>query len=249
MKDVNLIRPPTRRQRTAPHRRASGAFASGAATTISLYHGPTRRSLVSSRQRAWIMPDRAAFRNRRSAPAVERLNYPHRCGETRKLWTRAADVGTTYAILRITNFYPCASRFSESEQWMRRAAHAGHPEAITRLAAIRKRSGRPPEAQQWADVKTRNSYQTKKLFIGSLSFASTDAGLASYFSQFGDIISAKIIMDRDSGRSKGFGFVEMERNAADRAIRVAHNAELDSRRLIVNEAKPMPERAPRRFRY
>jgi cold-inducible RNA-binding protein len=85
-----------------------------------------------------------------------------------------------------------------------------------------------------------------KLFVGSLSFNTTDAELAEAFAKAGTVVSAKVIMDRDSGRSKGFGFVEMSTDEeAQEAIRLLGDQELDGRRLTVNIAKPMPERTSR----
>jgi cold-inducible RNA-binding protein len=82
-----------------------------------------------------------------------------------------------------------------------------------------------------------------KLFVGSLSFNTTDAELGEAFAKAGTVVSAKVIMDRDSGRSKGFGFVEMSTDEeAQEAIRLLGDQELDGRRLTVNIAKPMPER-------
>lgn len=87
----------------------------------------------------------------------------------------------------------------------------------------------------------------KKLYVGSLSYTTTDEGLKAAFEQFGAVASAAIIMDRASGRSKGFGFVEMENDEdADKAIAEMNGKELDGRKLIVNEARPMGERPPRR---
>ena len=89
-----------------------------------------------------------------------------------------------------------------------------------------------------------------KLFVGSLSFNTTDQALAEAFAQAGTVVSAKVIMDRDSGRSKGFGFVEMSTDdEAQNAIRLLGDQELDGRRLTVNIAKPMAERPPRPNRY
>jgi cold-inducible RNA-binding protein len=85
-----------------------------------------------------------------------------------------------------------------------------------------------------------------KLFVGSLSFNTTDAELAEAFAKAGTVVSAKVIMDRDSGRSKGFGFVEMSTDEeAQTAITMLGDQELDGRRLTVNIAKPMPERTNR----
>ena len=83
----------------------------------------------------------------------------------------------------------------------------------------------------------------KKLYVGNLPFSATDQHLAETFAQVGSVESAKIIMDRDSGRSKGFGFVEMssEEEAAS-AIQRFNGADWEGRNLTVNEAKPMAPR-------
>ncbi len=84
----------------------------------------------------------------------------------------------------------------------------------------------------------------KKLFVGNLSFGANDQTLMDAFSQCGTVESAKVIIDRDSGRSKGFGFVEMSSDAeAQAAIAKFNGAELDGRNLSVNEARPMEPRS------
>jgi RNA recognition motif-containing protein len=84
----------------------------------------------------------------------------------------------------------------------------------------------------------------KKLYVGNLSYNVTSAGLEEMFSPFGSVGSAEVIQDRDTGRSKGFGFVEMgDANAALEAIRAMHEKEHDGRTLTVNEAKPREERS------
>ena len=84
----------------------------------------------------------------------------------------------------------------------------------------------------------------KKIYVGNLSFNSNDDDLAAIFSQYGEVASAKVILDRDTGRSRGFGFVEMnDDNAADQAIQRVNGQEVDGRTLNVNEARP---REPRR---
>jgi len=83
----------------------------------------------------------------------------------------------------------------------------------------------------------------KKLFIGGLSFNTTEEGLAEAFAKAGTVLSAIIIKDRMTNRSKGFGFVEMDSDAdADSAIAMYNNQELDGRRIIVNEARPLEKR-------
>ena len=88
----------------------------------------------------------------------------------------------------------------------------------------------------------------KRLFVGSLSYNTTDEQLAEAFGAAGTVVSAKVIMDRDSGRSKGFGFVEMSTvEEAKAAVTMFAGKELDGRTLTVNMAKPMTERRDRRY--
>ncbi len=87
----------------------------------------------------------------------------------------------------------------------------------------------------------------KKLYVGGLSYSTNDAGLRAAFEKIGAVTSATVIIDRMSGRSKGFGFVEMANDAeADSAIAEYDGKELDGRKVTVNEARPMEERPPRR---
>lgn len=86
----------------------------------------------------------------------------------------------------------------------------------------------------------------KKLYVGNLPYSTTDDSLREMFAVYGAVESARVITDRDSGRSKGFGFVEMTVEAeADAAIQALGNSEQGGRRLVVNEARPMEERPPR----
>ncbi len=78
----------------------------------------------------------------------------------------------------------------------------------------------------------------KKLFVGNLSYSTTDDSLRSAFSQVGAVISASVIMDRMTGKSRGFGFVEMEDADADNAVNTLNGKDLDGRALTVNEARP-----------
>lgn len=83
----------------------------------------------------------------------------------------------------------------------------------------------------------------KKLYVGNLPFSASEQGLADKFSECGSVESAKIITDRDTGRSKGFGFVEMSSDSeAQAAIQKFHQADYEGRPLTVNEAKPMEPR-------
>ena len=83
----------------------------------------------------------------------------------------------------------------------------------------------------------------KKLYVGNLSYNVTSATLEELFAPFGAVRSAEVIQDRDTGRSKGFGFVEMEdENGAREAIKNLHDQQHDGRPLTVNEARPKEER-------
>jgi RNA recognition motif-containing protein len=86
----------------------------------------------------------------------------------------------------------------------------------------------------------------KKLYVGNLPFSATEQVLINAFSQCGTVESAKIITDRDTGRSKGFGFVEMSTDAeAADAINKFNGADCDGRTMTVNEARPMAPRENR----
>lgn len=83
----------------------------------------------------------------------------------------------------------------------------------------------------------------KRLYVGSLSYYTTEQALEDFFAQVGQVESVRIVTDRETGRAKGFGFVEMvNEEDAQRAITTLNNAELDGRTLVVNEAKPQERR-------
>ncbi|MFW7379900.1 MAG: RNA recognition motif domain-containing protein [Oligoflexus sp.] len=83
----------------------------------------------------------------------------------------------------------------------------------------------------------------KKLYVGGLSYSTTEQGLRELFSRVGDVDSVNVITDRDTGRSKGFGFVEMANEAdAESAIQEYNGLEFEGRRLTVSEAKPQAPR-------
>ena len=82
-----------------------------------------------------------------------------------------------------------------------------------------------------------------KLYVGNLSYNSTEESLTALFSQFGEVFSARIVTDRETGRSKGFGFVEMaSAEAAQQSIAQLHGQQIDGRQLTVNEARPQEPR-------
>lgn len=85
-----------------------------------------------------------------------------------------------------------------------------------------------------------------KLFVGGLAWATKDDSLRDYFAKIGNVVSATVIVDRHTGRSKGFGFVEMSTpEEAKEAIEKLNNTELDGRTIIVNEARPKEEKNDR----
>ena len=85
-----------------------------------------------------------------------------------------------------------------------------------------------------------------KLFVGNLTFTATENDLQDHFAQAGVVVSVNIMQDRMTGRSRGFGFVEMENDEdAQKAIDMLSGQDFGGRKLTVNEAKPMEPRAPR----
>ena len=86
----------------------------------------------------------------------------------------------------------------------------------------------------------------KKVYVGNLSYGTTDSDLQGMFEEFGTVESAQVIIDRDSGRSKGFGFVEMRNDQeAQAAISALNGKDVDGRSLTVNEARPREDRGGR----
>lgn len=81
-----------------------------------------------------------------------------------------------------------------------------------------------------------------KLYVGNLSYTTNDSTLNDLFSPFGQVESARVITDRDSGTSKGFGFVEMSNADAQKAMGALNGREIDGRSIRVNEAKPQENR-------
>lgn len=82
-----------------------------------------------------------------------------------------------------------------------------------------------------------------KIYVGNLSWGTTDSDLEALFAGIGPVTSASVVMDRDTGRSRGFGFVEMSQADGQKAIAELNGHNLDSRALRVNEANSQPRRA------
>ena len=87
---------------------------------------------------------------------------------------------------------------------------------------------------------------SKNIYVGNLSYKCSDADLRQVFEAYGQVTSAKIVMDRETGKSRGFGFVEMDvPAAAEEAITKLNGSDFNGRRLVVNEARPRKEGPPR----
>ncbi len=111
----------------------------------------------------------------------------------------------------------------------------------SRLSAMTVRG--PVRSSKRLPARLRSLKVGKKLYVGNLTYRTNSSDLEQLFSQFGSVQSAEVISDRESGRSKGFGFVEMSTEAeAKAAIEGLHEHEVDGRRLTVNEARPREPR-------
>jgi RNA recognition motif-containing protein len=87
-----------------------------------------------------------------------------------------------------------------------------------------------------------NEEMSKKIYVGNLSYEATEGQVSEMFAQYGKVDSITMITDRNSGRFRGFSFVEMEDSAANAAIKALNDTELDGRTLRVNEARPRKNR-------
>ncbi|WP_339736645.1 RNA-binding protein [uncultured Sunxiuqinia sp.] len=88
------------------------------------------------------------------------------------------------------------------------------------------------------------------IYVGNLDYNLQEEALGEIFAEYGEVVSVKIVKDRETGRAKGFGFVEMAVEAeGDKAVAELDGAELNGRNIKVNKARPRPERSPRRDRY
>ena len=86
---------------------------------------------------------------------------------------------------------------------------------------------------------------SKRIFVGNLPFSATDDEIRGLFSEYGSVSSVHLVTDRETGRPRGFGFVEME-EGADEAIEALHQSQMGGRALNVNEARPRNDRPQRR---
>jgi RNA recognition motif-containing protein len=89
---------------------------------------------------------------------------------------------------------------------------------------------------------------SKKIYVGNLPFTATDDEIRTLFAEFGTVETVNLITDRETGRARGFGFVEMS-DGADEAINALNNSDMGGRSLNVNEARPRTDRPPRNDRW
>lgn len=85
----------------------------------------------------------------------------------------------------------------------------------------------------------------KNIYVGNLPWSATEEEVRSAFEKYGSVVSVKLIQDRDTGRPRGFGFVEMEDQGSDEAIEALNGSDFGGRAIKVNEARPRSERQPR----
>ncbi len=88
---------------------------------------------------------------------------------------------------------------------------------------------------------------SKSIYVGNISFSSTEDDIRNAFAQYGEVFNVKFIMDRETGRFRGFGFVEMDDSAALEAIQALNGKDIGGRALKVNEAQAREPRPPRRY--
>ncbi len=88
---------------------------------------------------------------------------------------------------------------------------------------------------------------SKSIYVGNISFSSTEDDIRNAFAQYGEVFNVKFIMDRETGRFRGFGFVEMDDSAALEAIQALNGKDVGGRALKVNEAQAREPRPPRRY--
>lgn len=87
---------------------------------------------------------------------------------------------------------------------------------------------------------------SKRIYVGNLPFSATDAEVRDLFEAYGPVVSVHLVNDRETGRPRGFGFVELE-SGGDEAIEALNGSNMGGRNLNVNEARPRPERPARRW--
>lgn len=126
-----------------------------------------------------------------------------------------------------------------------RVAQSGQITNVADLIA-HLHDGRFASLGKFLFVLDKGILELTKIYVGNLAYATTSSDLDTMFSEFGGVSDATVITDRDTGRSKGFGFVEMSNDSeAQKAIQALHEKNLDGRQIKVNEARPREERSRR----
>lgn len=151
--------------------------------------------------------------------------------------------------LKIMIFCRSTNRFSEPERWMRWSADKRG--IAPELAVILAHRTQPAPRTRTAPAEasgTEPSGPTRRLFVGNLPYQLTEPSLADYFARIDEIVSAQLVVDRDTGRSKGFGFVEMRTHSAEQAVAELNGKDFGGRNLVVNYARLRKERPTGRFR-
>ena len=102
---------------------------------------------------------------------------------------------------------------------------------------------------EFKSVFSHGEIVLKSIYVGNMAYSASEQDVRELFSQYGEVLSVKLIVDRDTGKAKGFGFVEMEDSEAEKAIDALNNSEFLGRNLRVNEAKPREPRDTKTPRY
>ena len=101
--------------------------------------------------------------------------------------------------------------------------------------------------ENFRDALFSKEHSMKQIYVGNLPYRSSEEEVRELFAQYGEVNSVKLITDRETGRPRGFGFVEMEETSAQEAIEALDGQEFDGRRLKVNEARPRENRPRREY--
>lgn len=106
----------------------------------------------------------------------------------------------------------------------------------------RSRTGQPGFRTVLSETRAVGCFSMTRLYVGNLPYSAGEEELRELFEQHGTVVSVSVVMDRETGRSRGFGFVEMEAGDAEGAINALNGKDMDGRALVVNEARPREER-------
>jgi len=167
-----------------------------------------------------------------------------RCGRTRPRWGPQRPGRHAVAALRGDDANSTGSPFGSEGSKLEKSTK---PRGTCRPSQRKFRDTNKHTAGEGQPIRSRNSEMGTKLFVGGLSWTTDDAGLKGAFERFGEVAEAKVILDRETGRSRGFGFVTFaDPSSTPNAIQEMDGATLDGRSIRVNEAqdRPRPARGP-----